>query len=233
MLLNLDIHNVYSISQKHGKRLKMSTRRYVSSVRTAAAAETRARVIEAAARSLREDSSIATFSLDAVAKLAGVTRLTVYHQFGSRRGLLEAVFDDIAQRGGLTEIAGAMAMADPRAALDRLVEVFCAFWSRDPAVGRLHEAMATDPEFAQALLERNERRRKTFTALVRRAAARTASPRARQDAVDMIFALTSFSVFAMLGQDRSVDDVCRLVKLACHSALDPLLPDKRFGSKRR
>ena len=78
----------------------MSTRRYVSSVRTAAAAEKRDRVIEAAARSLREDASIASFSLDAVAKAAGVTRLTVYHQFGSRRGLLEAVFDDIAQRPG-------------------------------------------------------------------------------------------------------------------------------------
>src|SRR3982074_2332534 len=139
----------------------MPTRPYASSVRTAAAAEKRERVIDAAARSLREDASLAAFSLDAVAKTAGVTRLTVYHQFGSRRGLLEAVFDDIAQRGGLTEIADAMATPDPRAALDRLVEIFCAFWSRDPAVGRLHEAMATDPEFAQALTERNERRRQT------------------------------------------------------------------------
>jgi AcrR family transcriptional regulator len=211
----------------------MPTRPYVSSVRTAAAAEKRARVIEAAARSLREDASIATFSLDAVAKAAGVTRLTVYHQFGSRRGLLEAVFDDIAQRGGLTEIADAMAMPDPRIALDRLVEIFCAFWSRDSAVGRLHEAMATDPEFAQALLERNERRRKTFDALVRRVAGRTASPPARRDAVDMIFALTSFAMFAMLGQDRPVDDVCKLVKSACRSAFAPLLPDRPSAAKRR
>src|SRR5712672_3379232 len=142
----------------------MPTRRYISSVRTAAAAEKRERVIEAAARSLREDASIASFSLDAVAKAAGVTRLTVYHQFGSRRGLLEAVFAEIARQGGLTEIADARAVSDPHAALDRLVEIFCAFWNRDPAVGRLHEAMATDPEFAQALLERNERRRKTFNA---------------------------------------------------------------------
>ncbi|HEV3500894.1 MAG TPA: TetR/AcrR family transcriptional regulator [Bradyrhizobium sp.] len=211
----------------------MSTRRYVSSVRTAAAAEKRARVIEAAARSLREDASIASFSLDAVAKAAGVTRLTVYHQFGSRRGLLEAVFDDIAQRGGLTRIADAMAMPDPRDALDRLAEIFCAFWSRDPAVGRLHEAMATDPEFAQALLERNERRRKTFDALVRRVAGKTASPRARQDAVDMIFALTSFAMFAMLSRDRSVDGVCALVKSACHSVLDPLLLRTGSPAKRR
>jgi AcrR family transcriptional regulator len=211
----------------------MPTRPYVSSVRTAAATEKRARVIEAAARSMRQNASIASFSLDAVAKAAGVTRLTVYHQFGSRRGLLEAVFDDIAQRGGLTEIADAMAMPDPRAALDRLVEIFCAFWSRDPAVGRLHEAMATDPEFAQALLERNERRRKTFNTLVRRAAGKTASPRARQDAVDMIFALTSFAMFAMLGQDRSVEEVCALVKSACRSAVEPLLPGTGSATKRR
>jgi AcrR family transcriptional regulator len=210
----------------------MPTRRYVSSVRTAAAAATRDRVIEAAARSLREDASIATFSLDAVAKAAGVTRLTVYHQFGSRRGLLEAVFDEIARQGGLTGIPDAMAMPDPHAALDRLVEIFCGFWSRDPAVGRLHEAMATDPEFAQALIERNERRRKTIDVLVGRIAEKAASPQARQDTVDMIFALTSFAMFAMLGQDRSVDEVCALVKSACLSALDPLQSDAPRGGSR-
>jgi AcrR family transcriptional regulator len=205
----------------------MSTRSYVSSVRTAAAAAKRDRVVEAAARLLREDATIASFSLDAVAKAAGVTRLTVYNQFGSRRGLLEAVFDDIARRGGLTEISDAMAMPDPRAALDRLVEIFCVFWNRDPAVGRLHEAMATDPEFAQALLERNERRREALNALVRRTAAKTASPRARRDAVDLIFALTSFAMFAMLSKDRSLDEVCGLLKSACHDALDRLLSGTR------
>jgi AcrR family transcriptional regulator len=211
----------------------MSTRRYVSSVRTAAAAAKRDRVIEAASRSLREDASIATFSLDAVAKAAGVTRLTVYHQFGSRRGLLEAVFDEIARQGGLARIPEAMAMPDPRAALDRLIEIFCAFWSRDPAVGRLHEAMATDPEFAQALTERNERRRKTIDVLVGRIAEKTASARARQDAVDMMFALTSFPMFAMLNRDGPADDVCKLIKSACRGALDALLPGGRSAARRR
>src|SRR5713101_1331981 len=117
----------------------MTTRPYTSSVRAAAAAAKRDRVIEAAARSLREDASIATFSLEAVAKAAGVTRLTVYHQFGSRRGLLEAVFDEIARRGGLSRIPEAMTMAEPRAALDRLIEIFCEFWSGNDAMGRLHD----------------------------------------------------------------------------------------------
>jgi AcrR family transcriptional regulator len=200
----------------------MKKRAYVSSVRSEAAAEKRDRVIEAAANLLREDASIARFSLDTVAKAAGVTRLTVYNQFGSRRGLLEAVFDNIARQGGLHEIADAMAMPDPLLALDRVIEIFSSFWARDAAIGRLHEAMATDPEFAEALLERNERRRKLARMLVGRLVAKTASRRAREDAVDMIFALTSYPMFAMLNQGRSTGEVRQLVQTACRAAVDPL-----------
>src|SRR6185503_12778128 len=111
----------------------MKKRAYVSSVRSEAAAEKRDRVIEAAANLLREDASIARFSLDSVARAAGVTRLTVYNQFGSRRGLLEAVFDDIAARGRLDTIPQALSMADPLQGLDAIIERFCAFWSSDKA----------------------------------------------------------------------------------------------------
>src|ERR1051325_5493626 len=115
----------------------MSKRSYVSAVRTAAAAEKRNRVIKAAARFLREEESMTAFSLDAVAKAAGVTRLTVYNQFGSRRGLLEAVFDDIARSGRLARLNDAIANPDARRGLDALIEIFCDFWSGDPAVSRL------------------------------------------------------------------------------------------------
>lgn len=210
----------------------MPRRVYVSSVRAAAAAEKRDRVVEAAASVLREDASIAGFSLDTVARAAGVTRLTVYNQFGSRRGLLEAVFDDIARKGGLTGIADAMAMANPQAALDRLIEIFCAFWNRDPAIGRLHEAMATDPEFAQALIERNERRRKAVKDLIGRMAGKAASRRAQQNAGDLIFALTSYAMFAMLRPGRSTDEVCELVQSACRAALAPLTPEHRGATRK-
>ena len=155
-----------------------------------------------------------------------MTRLTVYNQFGSRRGLLEAVFDEIARKGGLYQIAGAMATPDPPAALDRMIEIFCGFWKRDPAIGHLHEAMATDPESASALIERNERRRKAVRVLVDRIAGKAASRRARQDAVDTIFALTSYAMFAMLSPGRSADDVCHLVQSACRAALSRWRPSR-------
>jgi AcrR family transcriptional regulator len=200
----------------------MPKRHYVSSVRATAAAEKRDRVIQAATTLLRENNSIAAFSLDAVAKAAGVTRLTVYNQFGSRRGLLEAVFDEIARQGGLSRIEQAMTMPDPGMALERLVEIFCHFWSWDSAIGRLQQEMSVDPELARALIERNERRRTTLAVVVARAAGPAASSHARRDAVDMIFTLTSYSTFATLCSNRTTDETCTLIKSACSRALDPV-----------
>jgi AcrR family transcriptional regulator len=207
----------------------MSTRPYVSVVRAAAAADKRDRVIQAAARFLREEASIATFSLDAVAKAAGVTRLTVYNQFGSRRGLLEAVFDDIARRGRLVRISEAMAMSNPRNGLEQLIEIFCDFWSGDAAVGRLHDAMAIDPEFAQALLERNARRRQAVEELVRRMTRDAVSPVLQREAVDLIFALTSYAMFRMLASARPAKAVCDLIRVTCNDAVDRILPGRGDG----
>src|SRR4030088_352911 len=142
----------------------MARRQYVSRVRAAAAEANRDRVIEEAAAFLRSEP-ISAFSIESVAKQADVTRLTVYNQFGSRRGLLEAVFDDIARRGRLIRLNDAMAEPDPWKGLNKLIEIFCDFGGGDPAVGRLHDAMAIDPEFAQALLERNARRRQSLEEL--------------------------------------------------------------------
>jgi hypothetical protein len=48
----------------------------------------------------------------------------------------------------------------------------------------------------------------------------------------MIFALTSFAMFAMLSRNRSADEVRALLKSACRSALKPLLPDERLPARR-
>jgi AcrR family transcriptional regulator len=174
----------------------VSPRRYNSPGRDAAAAERRERIVAAAATILGTADGIHDFSLDAVAKAAGVTRLTVYNQFGSRRAVLEAVFDQVAMRGGLHRLAEAVALPDPHAALREVIAIFCDFWSFDPgAVGLLHAAGTGDQEFAVSVTERNERRRRLFAAIVRRMALQ---PKAQRDLVDVLFALTSFAFFAQL-----------------------------------
>lgn len=200
----------------------MPTRPYSSPVRAAAANEKRERVIHAAIDFLRESESVASFSLETVAKLAGVTRLTLYNQFGSRRGLLEAVFDDIAIRGRLGRLKHVQNLQDTREAIEQLVQICCEFWSSDAAVPRIYDAMALDPEFAQALNERNERRRQLIATLVARMAGKEPSPEARGDTVDMIFALSSQAVFRMLSMDRSPGDVSLLIGAAVQGALERL-----------
>ena len=196
----------------------MPPRAYSSPIRDAAAAGKRAQVVEAAARLLRDGARVTGFSMEATAKAAGVTRLTVYKQFGSRRGLLEAVFDDVAERGGLTRIAEAMTLEDPRAGLDRLVEIFCGFWAGDRAIMRLNDAMALDPDFEVAVAERNERRRGVVAVLAERIAP-DADPQARRDAVDLIFGLTGLAMFRTLKEGRTDAEVCGIVKAASAAAL--------------
>ncbi len=195
---------------------------YASALRDAAANEKRERVVAAATQCLREGGRLSGFSLDSVAKAAGVTRPTVYNQFGSRRGLLEAVFDDIAVRGRLTTIPQALALLDPLDGLDTLIERFCDFWSSDEAIARLHDAMATDAEFAIALTQRHERRRRLLSALIRRLATADVSARQRRDAVDLLYAMTSFAMFRILGSDRSVAEVAELIKASCKAALEAI-----------
>src|SRR5215472_14865361 len=190
----------------------MSPRPYRSSRRRVAAKRTRARLLKAARAMLAAPDGI---SLDAVAKKAGVTRLTVYNQFGSRRALLEAVFDDMAARGGLHRIPGIMAGSDPQAGLLRIISIFCDFWSfGSNALGPLHAAGASNPEFGASMHERNERRRRLLLVLVRRMAAdRKLRPRARDDLIDVLFALTSFPFFSQLtARGRSTQAACDLIQ---------------------
>jgi AcrR family transcriptional regulator len=194
----------------------MARRQYLSPVRNAAAEVNRQRVLAAASAALAE-GDISQFSLEAVARRAKVTRLTLYNQFGSRRGLLEAVFDERARLGGLSRIVAAMAMPDAREALDRIIAIFCDFWDSDPSLGKLQAATSLDAEFGRALAERNERRRRLFTILVERMASDVSAVR-RHDVVDLMFVLTSQPTYASLRKGRSKRAVCDLIREACSAA---------------
>jgi len=200
----------------------VSRRSYNSPGRDAAASQTRERIVAAAATILGSAKGVEDFSLEAVARAAGVTRLTVYNQFGSRRAVLEAVFDAVAVRGGLHRLAEAMTDPDPHAALVRIITIFCAFWSFDPgALGLLHAVGLSNPEFAESVNARNERRRKLFSSLVRRIAEDAPlRQKAQRDLVDILFALTSFAFFAQLTTGgRSADAACRMVQELAQDAV--------------
>src|SRR5215472_478179 len=205
----------------------MSPRPYRSSRRAVTAERTRARLLKAASAMLAVPDGI---SLDAVAKRAGVTRLTVYNQFGSRRALLEAVFDDMAERGGLHRIREAMAKTDPQAALQQIVLIFCDFWRvHRGALWRLHAASATDPEFEESLRARNQRRRYLLSVLVDRMIEGGAKrPEVVIELIDVLFALTSVGFFwELTAEGRKANAVCHLIQALAADAVQRALSETK------
>lgn len=191
------------------------TRSYISPKREAAAAAKRQAVIEAADHLLRDGSAM--MSMESVARAAGVTRLTVYKQFGSRRGLLEAVFDANAERGGVTRLRELVQLPDPREALFACIDLLCAFWGNHPGFTKLNEAAFIDPEFAEAIRERNARRHQLFTRILARMSGEEQS---RQDAADLIFSLVSVPTFRTLIANRKPAEVAVLLKSASAAILE-------------
>ncbi|MEV7776465.1 helix-turn-helix domain-containing protein [Kitasatospora sp. NPDC086791] len=171
----------------------MSPRSYRMGQRQAEVDETRARIVAAARAHLTETGGV---SLDAVARRADVARATVYYQFGSKTGLLEAVCDALAAQGGMARLAEAFTQADPWAAVDRFVEVMGGFWAVDRVCTRRLRALAAlDDEVGRVIAERDARRREGAAVLSGRL------PAAPPDAASLLFVLTAFETFDALAAE--------------------------------
>jgi AcrR family transcriptional regulator len=184
--------------------------------RQAAAEETRSRVIAAARELISAPGGIGAFTIDAVAAQAGVARMTVYHQFGSKTGLIEAVFDSLAiVRRGVRQLVAGLALSDPAETLAAFVRTFADVWQEDRLViRRLAGLAALDPEFAAVWQARESRRREGM----RQIATRVAAARRRTARLDVeaatsaLYAIVSPEGFeAMAGAGRTFGDVEPLV----------------------
>jgi AcrR family transcriptional regulator len=190
-------------------------RPYRSRGRQAGAEATRDRIIKAAMEVLASKGGLSAFTADAVAKKAGVARMTVYYQFGSRRGLLEATFDAQAERRGLLDIARVFEMPDPADGIRETMAVFGRFWgSGPPVMHRLNAAAGLDPEIEASIRSRNERRRVILDTLADRlVAARQLAPDAKRDLVDTLFVLTgAVAYFELAATGRTTDEVIRVLQ---------------------
>jgi AcrR family transcriptional regulator len=201
----------------------MSPRPYRLGQRQASTEQTRARILGAARELLMESRGFSGFSLDAVARQADVARMTVYHQFGSKIGLLEAIFDSLASQGGMEQLAGAFQQSDPLAALDEYIKVFGRFWGSDRLVTRRIRGLAAlDLDFEQAVRARDEWRRKGLRVIVGRLAEKYGRPAASSldEAVDMLYTLISFECFDTLaGPIRSTEEVTPIIQRLARAAL--------------
>jgi AcrR family transcriptional regulator len=166
----------------------MSPRSYRLGRREETVRRTRAAIL-AAARDEVAAGDTASFSAGAVARRAGVSRITVYNQFGSKAGLLRELAGGVRMTGA----APPSGTAEPSDELRRRIVESCAAWSTDPA---LYRRLGTEPA-AQIEAAGDDR------VLVERLAA---SGQLRpgcslKEAEDVIGALTSFAVFDRLHRD--------------------------------
>jgi AcrR family transcriptional regulator len=180
----------------------------------------RDRIIDAA-RELLEDPRGEQFSIDAVARRADVARMTVYNQFASKAGLLEALFDSIAMRGAFGQMSDVFRQPDAVAALDAFIALFGKFWTESLSVHTgLRGAATQDPELAAAMTQRNERRRQGLRVLVKRIGDERDLPLSRDETVNALFVLLSFDGFhAMAGADRTPKQVVPSMRRLVHQIL--------------
>jgi AcrR family transcriptional regulator len=198
----------------------MSPRPYQLGKRQEASDETRDKVLAAARELLSGPDGYARFTIEGVARQAGVARMTVYYRFQSKAGLLEALCDTLAMQGGMRQIAEAFGMSDALAGLARFLEVLGGFYGIDRALmRRMHGLSALDPEFARVLDERNERRREALRQLLRRLRPER-PPQWVEAKAGQLFALTAFGVYDSLAGENPPQSVAPLLLRLAQAALD-------------
>ena len=139
-----------------------------------------ARSILDAARELVAERPAAAVSVAAIARRAGVSRITLYNRFGSRAGVMEALVPHAEPSAPRVENA--------REALLEHLQAASAAWAANPALYRhLPSALAADdPDEARSLAERL-------------AASDALRPGCSlREAEDVIAALSSFAMFDRL-----------------------------------
>jgi AcrR family transcriptional regulator len=198
----------------------MSPRAYNLGKRKASAEETRARIIDASRRILDSPDGVTAFTIDAVAREADVARMTVYYQFGSKMGLLDAIYDDLAARALVPNLPFSMQISDPVAQLRAVVNTFSTFWATDRLiVRRLRGLASTDPEIGEGISKRDMWRRGIFTSLVERVAGNNAGPETKADLVEMVLVATAFETFDKLADARGEEDAAELTLRLVAAAL--------------
>lgn len=183
---------------------------------------TRERILDAA-RDLAVDEGFSGFTVEKVAERAGVSRMTVYYQFGAKQALLQALLDHLAARGRMDRLGEAFQEPDALEGLDRFIRTFCGFWSSDRVgLRRLRAWASVEVQGEDGALERDAWRRKGLETLVGRMRAERGVPaeEAVAGVVDVLQVLTSFESYdSLAGSEGKPDEVAALLQRTARAVL--------------
>ena len=198
-------------------------RPYHSPLRQAQADATRSRILDAALR-LFSQSGYAATSITAVARAAGVVPETIYASFGTKKALIDGLIDRVAPPDTAANLEGRwLAEAgNPAAQLGIIASFAAEFWGHNDDLARVLRQGTGDAEIGTEWTTRQEARRVLFANALALWPAGTRKPGvSREQAADIVWALTSDELFHLLVVDRgwSVDAYRGWLTSALRSAL--------------
>jgi AcrR family transcriptional regulator len=142
--------------------------------------------------------------MDELAAAAGVSRATVFNRFGSKLGVLQALFTRGMEGPEMQAIQAALAQENPVEALKSAIEASCEIWEAYGAVHEQLQAIAVLEPDASALIERQRsEQRADLQALTRRLARahRLRSRVSQARATATLHMLTSLETFLWLRRE--------------------------------
>jgi AcrR family transcriptional regulator len=147
----------------------MATRSYTASRRRGRPASVE-RVLDASERLIREDA-FHSATMDQLAAATGVSRATIFNRFGSKLGVLQALYSRCLESREMEAVLEAFAVEDPAVALDAVVDTSCAMWEEHGFIVEQIQAIATlEPEASAMLEAQREDQREALQGLTRRLA---------------------------------------------------------------
>jgi AcrR family transcriptional regulator len=202
----------------------VSPRPYRLGRREASVEETREKVMAAAHRVFSE-AGFHRASLDDVARRAGVARATVYYQFKSKFGLLEATIDHVLEHAPVAErMRKAREHPDAVTGLRLYIAEVCNLWAHDDVFFRnVIGLAAVDPEAARAVDQYDFRRRETLVWLAKRLQdqGKLRESVSQKQAIDTIWLLTSFRSYDQLVTRSGLS--CRRASALLHALAEGIL----------
>ncbi len=170
--------------------------------------QSRAAILQAA-RAQLEANGYRQLTMAALAAESGVTRQTIHNLFGTKTGVLEALFDWIALDSGMEQMREVMMLPPGEALLARFVGIFCGFWSKNRVlIRRVHGIGAIDPEFGTVIEARNRRRFMAATRIIERMGGTDVKRRAT-----VLAAITSFEFFDVLAESAGSEAAAEAMAL--------------------